>query len=583
MQKANYLKSLLIAITVIALFTAPEAYSQSTKSNIKNPIDYFNKRNKALSLAQSQNWLELTPIAENLTQHYQKDGDLFYILGLSYYETKHYQKAISALKKTLELGGTILVVPTGSRPSNDIMIKIAKAYGFDSDKENAMLWLKKGFASRYDEKFYLKEDPAFSAFLKDEDFLQLFGIGTQTDVNREDAWKGDLNYLQKRIIEVHYALDDVITEKDFNTLFEELKSSIHELSDEQIFVEIMKIMGSLGSGHNFIIPTSSKVGALKKLPIQIYQFTDGMYIVDAEEGFEKWIGFKVEKIGNTSIEDALEKTNLVNARDNDMQTLWQGPYFLSMPDVLKGLGIIENEKEVTITLSDSLGKSQKLTMEPISWNFSGFPKMSPLKKESQPLYLSKMNDIFWYESILENQAIYIQFNSVQDKNNQSLKDFTLEIQNQIDQKKSQFLILDLRHNSGGNGAIRNHMLKLLVKFEANKPEGKILVLMGRGTYSAAQNLLTEISTQTNAILVGEPSSSKPSFVGEAGWFQLPYSGLIGIAASQYHKSSEAEDFRKWIAPHIPVSLSSTDYFSGNDKALDIIMEVINTSESRNKN
>ena len=198
MQKANYLKSLLIAITVIALFTAPEAYSQSTKSNIKNPIDYFNKRNKALSLAQSQNWLELTPIAENLTQHYQKDADLFYILGLSYYETKHYQKAISALKKTLELGGTILVVPTGSRPSNDIMIKIAKAYGFDSDKENAMLWLKKGFASRYDEKFYLKEDPAFSAFLKDEDFLQLFGIGTQTDVNREDAWECDLNYLQKR-------------------------------------------------------------------------------------------------------------------------------------------------------------------------------------------------------------------------------------------------------------------------------------------------------------------------------------------------------------------------------------------------
>jgi tetratricopeptide (TPR) repeat protein len=580
-MKTNQLIS--ISVFLLILLVTQSGYAQSKEDNIKNSIEYFHKRNEALSLAQSQNWLEVIPIVEELIQYYQKDGDLFYILGLSYYETKHYQKAIRALKQTLDLGGTILVVPAGSRPSNDIMIKIAKAYGFDGDKENAIIWLKKGFASRYDEKFYLKQEPAFSAFQKDEDFRQLFGMGNQADITRTEAWTSDLNYLQKRIIELHYALDDVITEKNFNTLFEELKSSIRKLSDEQIVVEIMKIMGSLGSGHNFIIPTSSKVGALKKLPIQIYQFADGMYIVDAEEGFEKWIGFEVEKIGNTSIEDALLKTNLVNARDNEMQTLWQGPYFLSMPDVLKGIGIIENEQQVTITLSDCKGKSQKLTLEPISWNFTGFPKIPPLKKESQPLYLSKMNDIFWYESILENQAIYIQFNSVQNKNDQTLKNFTLEIQNQIDQKNPEFLILDLRHNSGGNGAIRNHMLKLLIKFEANKPEGKIFVLMGRRTYSAAQNLLTEISIQTNAILVGEPSSSKPSFVGEAGWFQLPNSGIIGIAASQYHKSSEAEDFRKWIAPHIPVILSSKDYFSGNDKALDIIFEVINTSEIRNKN
>lgn len=106
--------------------------------------------------------------------------------------------------------------------------------------------------------------------------------------------------------------------------------------------------------------------------------------------------------------------------------------------------------------------------------------------------------------------------------------------------------------------------------------------MGRGTYSAAQNLLTEISTQTNAILVGEPSSSKPSSIGEAGWFQPPYSKLLGMAASQYHKSSEAEDFREWIAPHIPVNVSSTDYFNGTDEALDILIEIIEATGNRKK-
>jgi len=569
-----------LAVLLLFILNSSNIFCQENTGSLENPVEYLNKRTQALSLAQSEHWRELIPVAESLTGQYQMDGDLFYVLGLAYYENGQYEKAITVLKKTLDLGGTILSVPTGSRPSNDIMVKIARAYALDGDKANAMAWLQKGFAHRFDEKPFLKGDPAFQAFNQDEDFLQLFGIDKQAEPTREEAWAADLNYLQKRIAEMHYALDDVISQDDFNTHFDELISSINIFSDEQMVVGIMKIMGSLGNGHNFIIPTSPEVGALKKLPVQFYQFNEGMFIVDAHEGFEQWIGYKVVSIGIIPIEEALERTNAVNARDNDMQTLWRGPYFLSMPQVLKGLGIIENESQVTFTLSDSKGKTQKVNLEPINWNFTGFPRIPPLKKGSQPLYLSKMNNIFWYESILEDQAIYIQFNSVQDKNDVSLKDFTLEIKDQIDQNKTKSLILDLRHNSGGNGAIRNHMLKLLVQFEAANPEGKIFVLMGRRTYSAAQNLLTEISLYTNAILVGEPSSSRPNTIGEAGWFQLPYSGLLGIISSQYHKSSEAEDFRNWIAPHIPVGLSSADYFDGKDKAMDVIMDVIRASAKK---
>jgi len=41
-----------------------------------------------------------------------------------------------------------------------------------------------------------------------------------------------------------------------------------------------------------------------------------------------------------------------------------------------------------------------------------------------------------------------------------------------------------------------------------------------------------------------------------------------------------EDHRKWIAPHIPVSLSSTDYFTGKDKAMSSIMEVIKVFKTK---
>ena len=216
LMKINSLLSLTVSLLLI--LSSSNTFSQTTTNNVDNPVEYFNKRTRALRLAKGEHWKELIPIGESLTRQYQMDGDLFYILGLSYYETEQYQKAITAFTRTLELGGTIQVIPTGSRPSNDIMIKIAKAYALDGDKASAMVWLKKGFAYRYDEKPFLKGDPAFQAFNQDEDFLQLFGIKNQVDMTREESWTNDLDYLQRRIVEMHYDLDDVITKEELNAL-----------------------------------------------------------------------------------------------------------------------------------------------------------------------------------------------------------------------------------------------------------------------------------------------------------------------------------------------------------------------------
>lgn len=559
-------------------------FSQIKDNNIENKIEYFQKRNEAINLVNSKQWQASIVILKNLTEHYQKDSDLFYILGLSYYQVKQYQKAIKALKKTLDLGGTILRgIPTGSAPSNDIMVKIAEAYAEDGDKSNALLWLRKAFTARYDEKPFLKGSSAFKNFNQDEDFLTLFGDDIQKSITREEAWDRDITYLEKRINELLYSPDHVISRTDISKEIIDIKSKITALSDEQIIFRIIKLFGTLGSGHNVIIPTSPNIGAFKKLPIQFYQFNDGLFIVDAEEGFENWIGYKVDFIEDTPIETALEKTNAVNARDNDMQILWLGPYYLGLPDVLKGLGIVKNANQVTLTLSDKEGQSEKTTMHPISWDFTGFPKLPKLKTESQPLFLSKTEDIYWSTVLPKHKAMYIQFNLVQQKKEMTLLDFNLKLREEIKQSNIQNLILDLRFNSGGNGSITPPMLKTLIEFEIINPKGKTFVLMGRGTFSAAQNLLTEITKFTNAILVGEPSGSKPNFVGESGWFKLPHSGLMGIIASQYHQASKAEDFRKWIAPHIPVDTSSIDYFSGNDEALDSIMDVIKASKMKNEN
>ena len=54
---------------------------------------------------------------------------------------------------------------------------------------------------------------------------------------------------------------------------------------------------------------------------------------------------------------------------------------------------------------------------------------------------------------------------------------------------------------------------------------------------------------------------------------------MGLISTQFHQTSKAEDNRNWIAPHIPVSLSSIDYFNGNDKALNVIMDEIRSDKN----
>ena len=581
-MKINAIK--IICLLLLVFLNISNTFSQSKKINIEYATEYFHQRNEAIRLVKNKQWQEAVIKLESLTRQYQNDADLYYLLGISCFQVEQYQNSISALKKALDFGGTILKeIPTGSAPSNDIMIKIAKAYAKDGDKNNAIVWLQKGFALRYDEKPFLKGDSAFKDFIEDEDFLALFGNDNQANISRGEAWRKDISYLENRIYELHYSPYHVISKTELSKTILNLKTNIYSLSDEQILVELMKIVGSLGNGHNLIIPTSPNKGALKKLPLQFYHFNDGLFIVDAEEGLNQWIGYKVELIENTPIEEALQKTNVVNARDNDMQTLWLGPYYLGLPDVLKGLGIIKHTNQVTITLSDVKGKSQKVKMNPIAWNFTDFPKTPKLKDNQQPLFLSKTDDPYWYKLFPENNTIYIQFNVVSQKKAQSLKEFNIELRNKITQNNTQHLILDLRHNHGGNGSILTPMLKTIINFEVFNPDGNVFVLMGRETFSAAQNLLTDITKYTNAILVGEPSGSKPNHIGEAGWFKLPYSGLMGLISTQFHQTSKAEDYRKWIAPHIPVGLSSADYFTGNDKALNTIMEVIKASKMKNKN
>lgn len=136
-------------------------------------------------------------------------------------------------------------------------------------------------------------------------------------------------------------------------------------------------------------------------------------------------------------------------------------------------------------------------------------------------------------------------------------------------KPHQLLVIDLRHNNGGNADLLPPLLQTVKKFESNNPQSKIVVITGRNTFSAAQIFINLMSRDTKAIFAGEPSSSKPNFVGEENQIVFPWSGAMGSISNRYHESMPGDN-RQWIEPQIKIELSSRDYFAGRDPVLDTV-------------
>ncbi len=158
-----------------------------------------------------------------------------------------------------------------------------------------------------------------------------------------------------------------------------------------------------------------------------------------------------------------------------------------------------------------------------------------------------------------------------DKPGQRLSDFVGQLDGFLRQNQAANLIVDVRHNNGGNAELLTPLVRTLISFNANG--GHLFVITGRYTFSAAQIFINQVERWTRAVFVGEPSGSSPNFVGEETELVLPFSGVHGSISTRLHQTDPMDD-RKLIAPRLPVALSSANYFANRDPALDAVFRVI---------
>jgi tetratricopeptide (TPR) repeat protein len=396
-------------------------------------------------------------------------------------------------------------------------------------------------------------------------------------------WKADAEFLSEKLQAMHPAPFRKIDRTTFEVNVAAFDRDVSKFSREQAVVGVMRLVASLGDGHTAIPPESLRAFGFHLLPLRFYVYGDGLYLQAGDRQYQQGLGGKLVSIGEMSAADVYTKLRAVTSHDNDLTIDGRLPGFLVIPEVLAGLGVIENSAaDVSVEL-ERAGKDVRLQVKPIVAPPSESASVARVAYTSDwvdsspadlPLWLRHADKPYWFEYLPDTKTLYVQYNQCTSDGADPMPAFADRLKAELRTRSPDRVILDLRQNSGGEGYWNKPLFLALLKSEQIDRKGKLFVLIGRDTFSAGSVLAIDFDRFSNAVFVGEPTGGAVQNFGNHDRVVLPNSGLFVMVATKYYQNDGPFDERPWIAPEIAAPLTQKAYEAGQDPALQAAIDYI---------
>jgi hypothetical protein len=356
----------------------------------------------------------------------------------------------------------------------------------------------------------------------------------------------------------------------FEEAIDAFLGGVEERDEYGNLVELMRLIATLSragrDGHTLVWPMQARY-----LPVRVYRFDDGWFVVDGEGEGAAWIGARLVALGGTPIEDACARLDPLVKRDNE----WNVSEKLVLPlvcgEILHGAGIVPDAGKVALELERD-GERQTIelaTRSKASHELFGRPVL-PAPASGGPIWLQGRDQHWRMQVLAPERALYVQYNQVQaqDPSGRTLADFAAEMVRTFEERELARLVIDVRANGGGNNGTFGPLIAALQSPALAEP-GVLFALIGRHTFSAAGNFVTVLECDTTALLVGEPTGGAPNQYGDAKTIALPnHPSILVRCSTRYHEFAAADDARLTHEPHLAVPLRSEDWFAGRDPVLE---------------
>jgi tetratricopeptide (TPR) repeat protein len=389
-----------------------------------------------------------------------------------------------------------------------------------------------------------------------------------------EKWREDLRYFETEVPKRHINPFHALTREKFAAAVRLLNDRIPALKKEEIFCEFMKLSALFGDGHFSV--RESALFDLGFYPMHYEIFADGLFIESADAEYRDIVGGRVTKIGNTPIDTAIKQLSELAWGDNysEQSKKVEIVFLLTNPLVLKGLKIAESLDSVPVTVEiNGQQRTAVLTPRRDIAAYSRTAKRADAADGSTaplPLYRKDENNNYWSEYLADRKVLYVQFNAVENRRDESIETFFRKVFDFVETNPVEKLVLDIRANTGGNNRLNRPVTVGLVRSRLNV-RGRLFVITGRRTFSAAQNLVNEIEKYTEAIFVGEPTGSSPNSYGDPVIVTLPNSRIPFRVPTLLHQF-DPRDTRVGTTPEIFIEPTSEDYKMNRDPVFQAILD-----------
>lgn len=392
-----------------------------------------------------------------------------------------------------------------------------------------------------------------------------------------DAWRAGLQTLRRELPARHPAPFLNVTRAAWDSAAADLDRRLPSLTRNQALVETMRLVAMLGDAHTVTEPDSAL--GLRFYPLELYSFDDGLFVRRAAPAYAGLVGAKVLRVGRVSAEQAIAAAGSVIPHENEWWVRGLAPFWLMVPEVVDGLGLAADAEALAL-LVEREGRTETVTIRPAGRlaDRHGGPEprdmtgWGTMRTGPEPLWEQRAGERFWWTFDAASGVLYACQRAVVPSPHSATNRAEWDrFFSAVDSLAPARVVIDLRENTGGNGALNRYPVQQILRRPALDRPDRLFVIIGRRTFSAGQQFANLLEAWTRATFVGEPTGQKPSQYGDHRPLQLIDGTLKVQISTVYHQAPDEFDRRSFLPPRLYAPPDSRSYRRGEDPALAAVL------------
>lgn len=374
----------------------------------------------------------------------------------------------------------------------------------------------------------------------------------------KDKLVKDLDAYKSGIMYDHVDAFSKINKDEFKHNLDSLKNNATKYNGDELLVALMRLNATVGDEH-----TRIRVKDSSFYPCAFFWFSEGLCIMGTDMAHSKARLTKIVSIGGKPIETAVQLFDELLPDKNKMSIRYEIPNLLIIPSVMHGLGLTDAQYELTINSVNENGESITTLFSPKPYKELGV-ELPPVDRQ---LLRNKHRGNYWYEYDSSANLVYFKYARCAEDEKAPFDKFERTLEKEIKKREPDRIIIDMRYNGGGSTRLLEPFIEWLVTSKLNK-KGKIFVLIGRRTFSAAVLNAIDLKRQTHTILAGEESGGSVNHFGEIKYFDLPNTGMKVSYSTKYIQRNSS--YNGPLLPDLRFEEKFSDYVKGVDALLEYV-------------